>query len=116
MRAGLEVVVFERAGIAQQLLVGLAIIEGRLAELADPACVKRFLHLGIGAESVDPIAQHQVELHVGSRRFPDTVHVLGTQRQHITKLIDVEAVSLEMASSEASSGMRLVAAWTRPRR
>ena len=33
----LEVVILERTGIGQQLLVGLAVVKGRLTEFSDPA-------------------------------------------------------------------------------
>src|SRR4029453_17975242 len=75
-----EVVVFERAAVTQQLLVRLPIVECWLAQFTDAAGIERLLHFWIGTKSSRPVAQRDVELHVRQRRLPDTVNVLGAQR------------------------------------
>src|SRR4029453_9626066 len=77
---GVEIVVFEGTAVIEQLLVGLPIVEGWLAQFADPACLERLLHFRIGTKRTCPVPQRQVKLHVGCRRLPHAVNVLGTQR------------------------------------
>src|SRR3954471_8886302 len=75
-----EVVVLERRPVRQQLVMGLAVVQRRLAELGDPGGFESLLHLGVSAERLRLLAQAHVELHVGQRRFPHAVDVLGAQR------------------------------------
>src|SRR5829696_4630206 len=64
----IEIVVFERTPVAEQLLVRLTVVECWLAQFTDPACLQRLLDFRIGTEGSRPIAQREVDLHVGQRR------------------------------------------------
>src|SRR3954454_16834514 len=75
----IDVVVLERRPVGEQLGVGLAVAEGGLGQLGDLGRLEVLLHLGIGAERPRLLPQAQVELHVGPRRLPHAVDVLGAQ-------------------------------------
>src|SRR5215211_448418 len=76
----LDVKVLKSALVTQQLLVRLPVNQSWLTQLADAASFQRLLYLGIGAERVCPITQRQIQLHIGKRRLPNAVNVLGPQR------------------------------------
>jgi hypothetical protein len=76
----LEIVILERGSVLEQPLVGFSVVECGTAQFTDAGGLERLLHLGVGAEGACPIAQRQIQLHVGACRRPDTVDVLGAQR------------------------------------
>ena len=72
----LEVEVLESGPVSEQVLMGLALLECRRAELCDLARSQGFLHGRVGAEGCRPFFQEQVSLHIGCRRGPDAGCIL----------------------------------------
>ena len=76
----LKIKILERRTVIKQLRIALTIIERRAAEFLHPRSLERVLHLRVSAECPRPVAQRQIQLHVGQSGLPHPVDVLGTQR------------------------------------
>ena len=76
----LKIIILERRTVIEQLLIALSIIERRATEFLDAGSLERVLHLRISAKCPRPVAQRQIQLHVGQGGLPHPVDVLGTQR------------------------------------
>ena len=78
VRVRVEVLV--RRAVGEQVVVRLALAQGRLRELGHAGGLERLLHLGVGAERRGALLEQQVRAHVRGGGVPDAVLVLGAAR------------------------------------
>src|SRR5690606_25177763 len=76
-QVGVGVEVLVGAAVREEVVVALALVEGRLRQLGDLGGLQGLLHLGVGAERGRALLEQQVHPHVRGRRVPDALLVLG---------------------------------------
>src|SRR3954447_4374671 len=103
---GIEVL--ERRAVAQQVLVGLALGQGRLRGLGHARLGQGLLHLGVGAEGQRPLLEQQVAAHVGRRGIPDAPDLLGAQRLvvEVPRALVARAARREAVLQQVDGGER----------
>src|SRR3954447_4007600 len=77
---GLRIVILECVPVGEQLGVVLAWLQGRQIQVGDAGLGECFLDPRVGPEGLRPLAQGDVQLHIGERRLPYPLHALGPQR------------------------------------